>query len=275
MISLDWKERLQKDTLAYIDTKLSQKEYDIEYVYNAYPQRVDNKIPKEVVTLCCKIIAQKTLSKAPEYIEFLDYLWQKNEENAVQAFCVLTARYIKKYPDVFFAYITNILLSCDNEHFANLILDKVIMPVIKNKLSASVDNFISWFKKAKPAVKNSLVKATLKLFKQDESYVGLLQKKFEDGWYTAAKDDIKHYAHILKHAYKFDEQVYLQTYQRYVNTREPNIAEILCNAIACYHVDMETAINNWAKSGNVRLKKAGLHGQKIITREKKKQEKTA
>ena len=45
MISLDWKERLKKDTIDFAERKLPAHDYDIDIIYNAYPQRIDNKIP--------------------------------------------------------------------------------------------------------------------------------------------------------------------------------------------------------------------------------------
>jgi len=39
MISLDWQERLKMDTQDFVKRKLPKGKYDIDIVYNAYPQR--------------------------------------------------------------------------------------------------------------------------------------------------------------------------------------------------------------------------------------------
>ena len=74
MISLDWKERLKKDTIDFYERKLPQKDYDIDIIYNAYPERIDNKIPQAVITFVGKNLAAKLAKNADKYYDFFDYL---------------------------------------------------------------------------------------------------------------------------------------------------------------------------------------------------------
>ena len=57
MISLDWKERIIKDTTDFFERKLPRGDFDIDIVYNAYPQRIYNKVPQAVITLVGKTLA--------------------------------------------------------------------------------------------------------------------------------------------------------------------------------------------------------------------------
>ena len=70
MISLDWQERLKMDTQDFIERKLPKGNYDIDIVYNAYPQRIDGNIPHAVITLVGKTIAAKIYKDADKYFDF-------------------------------------------------------------------------------------------------------------------------------------------------------------------------------------------------------------
>ncbi|MCK4695739.1 MAG: hypothetical protein KAT74_08245, partial [Candidatus Cloacimonetes bacterium] len=92
MISLDWKERLIKDTIDFFERKLTQGDYDIDIVYNAYPQRIDNKIPHAVITLVGKTLARKIFKTADQYFEFYKYLIENKGENGIIIFAYIMAR---------------------------------------------------------------------------------------------------------------------------------------------------------------------------------------
>ncbi|HCX73926.1 MAG TPA: hypothetical protein DHM37_09430, partial [Candidatus Cloacimonas sp.] len=104
MISLDWKERLKKDTLDFYQRKLPQKDYDIDIVYNAYPERIDNKIPQAVITLVGKTLASKLAKNADQYVEFYDYILKHKGEYGYIMFAYLMAKAVKKNPDFFLPY---------------------------------------------------------------------------------------------------------------------------------------------------------------------------
>ena len=59
MISLDWKERLIQDSIDFFERKLPAGDYDFDIIYNVYPKRTDNKIPRDVVVLVASTLSNK------------------------------------------------------------------------------------------------------------------------------------------------------------------------------------------------------------------------
>jgi len=110
MISLDWKDRLKKDSEEFFFYNIQKQDYDIDLIYNAYPKRVDNKIPREVVTLVAKTMASK-LSKSPkEFNDFYSYLWNEKGENGKIAFVTIMSKIVKKDPVYFIKFCGELLL---------------------------------------------------------------------------------------------------------------------------------------------------------------------
>ena len=269
MISLDWKERLKKDTVDFFERKLPAGDYDIDIIYNAYPQRIDNNIPHAVITLVGKTIASK-LSKNPDkYMQFYEYLLNKKGENGRMIFAYIMARVVKKKPDIFIPYLEGFLTKTTDQKSCNLIIDKTIFPILKKDPLEHLDIISNWVKTDNPVLISSLQKMLAKLIAFDPSLIKPIFSKLETSWLYATHNMIKLNANFLKTIYKIDPEFYQSVFENYKHTRNPVFADMLCNAICCYNDVIQEICDHWAMSGNIKLKKIGIHGQKILKKKKK------
>jgi len=269
MISLDWKERLKKDTKDFAERKLPANDFDIDIIYNAYPQRIDNKIPHAVITLVGKTLGAIIYKKADKYFSFYDYLLKEKGENGNMIFAYVMARAIRKNPDNFLNYIENILLTTEDQKFCNLLLDKAIFPMIKKDPLKHLDLMANWIKKDNEHLTLSLQKMIIKLIGFQPKLVKPIFQKLETSWLYATPNMVKLNTNFLKAVYKIKPRFYNSIYENYKTTRNPVFAEILCGAICGYNKLLKESVDNWAMSGNIKLKKIGIHGQKILKKKGK------
>lgn len=268
MISLDWKERIKKDTIDFYKRKLPKKEYDIDIVYNAYPERIDNNIPHAVISLVGKTIASKVYKEAENYLNFYDYLFNEKGENGRIIFAYIMARAVKKKPEIFLDYIKEKLIHTKDQKSSNLIINKSLYPLLKKYPKKYIDQIIEWLKLNNRVLTESLEKILKKFINYDPSHIKYIFGKLETLWLYASPQMIKLNIHLLKKIYKVDQDFYHAVYQNYRTTRNPIFAAILCDAITCYSDTIQKMVDNWAQSGNVKLKKLGQHGQKLLKRKK-------
>ncbi len=271
MISLDWQERLKMDTQDFVERKLPESNYDIDIVYNAYPQRIDGNIPNAVITLVGKTLAAKLYKEADKYFDFYDYLLKKKGEHGGMIFAYIMARAIKKQPVLFLNYIEDFFFSTRDQKTCNLVMDKAIYPLLKKNTLEHIDLILNWIKKDNKLLEESIIKLLSKLIGQDKKLIKPIFKKLETSWLYATPNIVKLNSRFLKTIYKKDKKFYLSVYQNYQLTRNPIFAEILCEAICCYNDNIQKICDTWAHSGNIKVKKIGLHGQKLLkTRKGKK-----
>jgi len=264
MISLYWKERLKQDTIDFFERKLPAKNYDIDIIYNAFPERIDNKIPHAVITLVGKTLASKIARTADMYFDFYNSLLENKGENGVIIFSYIMARAIKKKPDVFLDYLQNILYKEKDQKACNLIVDKAVYPFLKKKSLPYLDTISRWIKRDNKVLSLSIQKLLVKLIMNDQKLITPIFKKLETSWLYASSNMIKLNINFLKAIYKLDKDYYMSVFEDYKSTRNPVFADILCGSICCYHENIRKIVDNWSKSGNIKLKKIGLHGQKVL-----------
>lgn len=270
MISLDWQKRLKMDTQDFVERKLPKGNYDIDIVYNAYPQRIDGNIPNAVITLVGKTIAAKIYKDADKYFDFYDYILKNKGEHGGMMFAYIMARAIKKQPILFLNYIEEFFFNTQDQKTCNLVMDKAIYPLLKKDPLEYIDLIINWVKKDNKLLEESIIKLLNKLIGQDAKLIAPIFKKLETFWLYATPNIIKVNSKFLKAIYKKDKKFYLNVYKNYQTTRNPIFAEILCEAICCYNDNIQTICNTWSHSGNIRVKKIGLHGQKLLKSKKGK-----
>ena len=270
MISLDWQERLKMDTQDFVKRKLPKGKYDIDIVYNAYPQRIDGNIPNAVITLVGKTLGAKLYKTADQYFDFYDYILKKKGEHGGMIFAYIMARAIKKQPVLFLNYIEDFFFKTHDQKTCNLVMDKAIYPLLKKDTLEHIDLIINWIKKDNKLLEESIIKLLNKLIGQDTTLIKPIFKKLENSWLYATPNIIKLNSKFLKAVYTKDKKFYLSVYQNYHLTRNPIFAEILCEAICCYDKNIQEICDTWARSGNIRVKKIGLHGQKLLKGKKSK-----
>jgi len=270
MISLDWKERLRRDSEDFFRNKIPQGFYDIEIIYNAYPLRVNNKIPKEVIAFVGKQIASKVSINPDNYLPFYDYIFHHKGETGKTIFAYIMARSLKKEPDIFFPYLEEKLFSIKDAKLATLIVDKAISPLVRKNPTQYQNIIIKWAKNDHPNLTLSMQKIITKIMQTHPENIPEIFHHLESGWLNAGEPMIKLNIAVLKSMYRINSEFYFEIYGHYQNTREPIFAEILTGAILDYHPNIEAAVSHWSQSGNVKLKKLGRHGLKIINKKRGK-----
>jgi hypothetical protein len=268
MISMDWKERLVKDTEDFIQSKLPKRDYAFEIIYNGYPQRIGTHVPKEVVTLVAKKMADLLVKVSENYMEFYLSLWQDKGENGRLAFIYIMAKLITKKTDVFTQLIEKVIYATPGEPDVALLLDKAFLPIIKKNYSVNLQRVFKWLYSDNEHLQLDAAKLLSKLCKMDKTQIEPIFHKMENSWINANPGMTKANVFFLKSLYAIDSDYYKGIYTKYRNSRDPFAVEILCNSIMCCTPDMETIIESWTHSGNAKLKKAALVGLKAVRRKK-------
>jgi hypothetical protein len=269
MISLDWKERLKLDTVDFVSRKLPQGDYDIDIVYNAYPKRVDNNIPSEVIVFVGKTLAGKLTKKFEEYIGFYDYLWDKKGENGRLIFAYVMKSATRRKPDLFLEYLLKKMKGCRNYTDINLVLNKAVFPLLKKDGKKYIDLVYNWLEMDNSELHKAIIGLFIKAAKNDPSLLGYIFHKMTGQWLNPKSYTVRDSIQFLKASYKIDPNFYFSVYDDFKKSRTPIFVDILCHAVIPVK-EPEAAkmiydcLNNWTKSGNVRIKKAAASGLKLL-----------
>jgi hypothetical protein len=141
--------------------------------------------------------------------------------------------------------------------------------LIKKEPEKYLDLLSKWIKKDNPYVCESVQKMIIKLISSNPEIIKPLFYKLETHWLYATERMIKLNIAFLKAIHKVDSKFYYQIYEQYRLTRNPIFAEILCNGIVTCNATMTDMVENWCKSGNIKLKKIGQHGKKMTNKSRK------
>jgi hypothetical protein len=270
MISLDWKQRLVSDSIDFFERKLPTRYYDFDIIYNAYPERVDNKVPRDVIVFVADTLATKMQKNHRDYLPFIEHIVQHKGENGKVAFAVIISKFMKKDYAFYFDYAKNVLFSINNSADITLIVEKVYFPIFKKAPLEHVDTLISWLLEGSELLTNYLLKVVLRICKTNPEFLQKFSDKLENRWLGASADFVKVNGAFLKSLGKLDPGHYLSIYKKYKTTREPVFVEILTAGLVIYDDFLLEAYEAWSKSGNARLKKVALTGYKFLKKKKPK-----
>ncbi len=268
MISLDWKERLTHDVDEFYETKLLNKNYDIEIVYNVYPIRVHNAIPKEVIVFVAKELATKIGKNNTEYIDFYNSLWDEKGTNGKVCFIQLISRYIKRNPD-FYLPVVEAKLKDDDTAMVHLLLEKTILPLMKKNPQTYLNLIYKWLKTDNSDLQLNLIKLLLKFSKSEDTYLSEILEKLKYSWLFGSEATIKSATYFLKNVSSIDNKLYISFFIKNKNTHDPSLVEIMCGSLNKYQEELLPIVEQWTKSGNARLKKAAITGHKYLIRKSK------
>ncbi|MDP8232297.1 MAG: hypothetical protein P9L91_06455 [Candidatus Zophobacter franzmannii] len=268
MISLEWKERLSKDVNDFFINKLPQKNYDIEIVYNVYPIRVHNTIPREVITFVAKELGTKLNKNREAYLDFYNTLWDEKGDNGQIIMAYLFAKFIKKSPD-FFLPIVEAKLEGEDTPIENLLLEKTILPLIKDKPEKYLPLIFKWLKRDDADLQLHFIKLLVKYCKSEPDHLSEILEKIKYSWLLGSDASVKSGTFFLKQVASMNEEIYLSFFEANQKTHDPSLVEVMCGSLTSYYAELEPIINQWTKSGNARLKRAALTGQKLLKRKGK------
>lgn len=267
MITIDWKERLTQDAIYYLENKLPKQDYDFDIIFNWYPERVNGRIPSEVIQLVVKVLAQKINKQHEQYIPFYQYLWDKKGENGKTAFVCFMARFFTKKPVVYQPLIEKNMLK-GTAHDITAILEKVFFPLFKKQTEPYLSMVYPWLENGYEPLRKQAASYVVKMMKLKPEVTPMITKHLQNRWGYTLTEAIPIHISILKAIQKIDAEAFLNVFHEYKITRDPQTVEILCGSITDYCADLVPIVENWTHSGNARLKKAATSAYKILMRKK-------
>jgi len=113
MLTIDWKERLNMDTADFLKNKLPKGDYDFEIIFIAYPERVNGKIPAEVISQVANNIVQQLGKKHELYLPFYNALWAKKGDYGKQAFAQILSKLLHRKPSVYMPVLEGAISTAD------------------------------------------------------------------------------------------------------------------------------------------------------------------
>ncbi|HPY96758.1 MAG TPA: hypothetical protein PL063_06055 [Candidatus Cloacimonadota bacterium] len=269
MISLDWKERLKRDSQDFLERKIPAGDYDFDIIFNAYPERVGNNVPNEVIVFVASALAQVIAKKPEQYEAFLDYLWNKKGDNGKQAFVCIMKKILTRKNNDYVKQVKDMMCKSHNISDITLLLDKALLPVFKKNPAQYIDTLANMIDDNNDDLAQCLIKTILKLTKNDTTLLKNFFTRMESNWLNASQETIKINAYLLKQIAKQDKTLYFSIYDNYKNTRDPHFIEILTSGLALYSDEIKSYYENWSKSGNARIKKAALTGLKFLEKKER------
>ncbi len=266
MISLDWKERLIKDATDFCKNKLVKKDYRFDVIYNAYPAREGHNIPNEVLNLVSKEIAKCIEKEHENHTEFLNYLWYEGLYNGKFIACTILNKIYPKNKEKYYAKMLEFIDDAKDQNEKGLIIDKVFFPLLKKYPDKYLATAYTWTSSGDLELELTALKILTKLCKSNPELAKPILRHLENKWAYAPHELIKGLSQFFKEVAKIDRELYLDTFDFYDNSRDPNVVEILTGSISFYDQNIDKIVEEWTKSGNAKLKKCAIAGHKHLKR---------
>lgn len=267
MLTIDWKERLNKDTADYLMSKLPNKDYDFEIIFIAYPERVNGKIPHEVIAHVANSIIQGLGKSHEQYLSFFRHLWTKKGDYGRIAYTQMLTKLIPKKPLVYIPMLEEAMRSVGSSEI-NSMLERVMLPLLRKHPEKYLPYIYTWSKDSYEPLKHQAMNTLVKLVKRVPELTKDIFSHFQHQWYYPLGETMPDHIAMIKTVAKLDPELYLKVISSYENNRDPQIVELICGSVGDYHPDLERIIESWTKSGNARVKKAALTAHRILMRKK-------
>lgn len=268
MLTIDWKERLDSDTKDYLANKLPNNDFDFDIIFNAYPERVSGKIPSEVITFVSASIVTQLGKKHAKYIPFYLYLWDKKGEYGRSAFIVMLSRLLRKAPETYFEVLEHAMNNSSPAELASL-LERVLLPILRKKPEKYLNKVFVWNADPDLEIRKASVTLLIKLMKREPQCIPAIIDHFTALWLKPLGDYQANHIQLFKAIYKIDPDAYEQVWKDYGHQRDPEIVEILSATLQNWNPQIEECVDIWTRSGNARVKKAGLSAMRILQKKKK------
>lgn len=268
MLTIDWKERLDSDTKDYLTNKLPNNDFDFDIIFNAYPERVSGKIPSEVITFVSASIVTQLGKKHANYIPFYLYLWDKKGEYGRSAFIVILSRLFRKAPKTYLEVLEHAMGNANPTELSAL-LERVVLPVMRRDVSKYLPYAFAWNDHENAEIRKASVNLLIKLMRRKPESIPEIIEHFTALWLKPLEEDQANHIALFKAIYKIDPEVYSQVWKDYGHQRDPEIVEILAGTLQHWEAGIEEFVEIWTKSGNARVKKAGLSAMRLLQKKKK------
>jgi hypothetical protein len=267
MLTIDWKDRLNKDTAEYLDKKLPKNDYDFEIIFIAYPERVNGKIPPDVIVHVASAIVQKLAKNHDKYVPFYKYLWDKKGENGKLAFTIIMSKVLGKKPALYLPLVENAVQTAHSAELASL-LEKVMLPLLRKQPEKYLANVYVWSRSEKAEVRKQAVNLIIKLLRKEPQLGAQIIQHYVNQWLQPLGEQVHEHIMLMKAVAKLDPDLYLSIWDLHLHSRDPQSAEILCASIQNYAPIIEKIVEGWTKSGNAHLKKAAVTAQRVLIKKR-------
>ena len=267
MITIDWKERLTQDTEYYLANKLPKQDYDFEIIFNWYPERVNGRIPSEVIQLVTKVMAHKIGKQHEQFIPFYQYLWDKKGDYGKLAFISFMNRFMPKKPQIYNPMIEKAMLKAET-HDIGVIFEKVYFPLFKKETEPYLSKVYPWLESNYEPLRKQATGFLIKMIKLKPEIIPAVLKHLQNRWVYPIIDIVQTHSTVLKAVWKLAPEAIMDIFREYKTTRDPQTVEILCSTITGYNQELVPIVENWTHSGNARLKKAATAAYKVLLKKK-------
>lgn len=273
MLTIDWKERLVNDTKDYLANKLPNKDYDFDIIFNAYPERVSGKIPSEVINFVSGKIVTLLGRKHAKYIPFYLHLWDKKGEYGRSAFIVILSRLFRKQPEKYLEVLEHAMNNANPTELSSL-LERVVLPVMRKDIPKYLPQVLTWNEHEDPEIRKASVNLIIKLIRRRPDAIPEIIDHFTALWLRPLGEDQANHIALFKAIRKIDPEAYSKVWSDFGHQRDPEIVEILTGTLQHWEPEIEEFVEIWTKSGNARVKKAGLSAMRTLQKKKKKKAKS-
>lgn len=268
MLTIDWKERLEKDTLDYIETKLPVHDYDFDIIFNAYPERVGGRIPSEVIVFVSRFLVSRLGKRHEQYLPFYRYLWAKKGEPGRNGFITMLSRLLPKKPAVYLSLFEEAMHSATPFELASM-LERVILPLLRKSSEEYLPYVYKWAVQPDEELRKASANLLIKLMKREPDLIERIVTHYTNQWLKPLGDCQPQHVMLLKAVYKLDKDIYVKVWHEHGHLRDPETVEILCGALMGYTKEIEGFVQTWTLSGNARVKKAAVLAMRILKKKKK------
>jgi hypothetical protein len=268
MLTIDWKERLNKDTDDYLQNKLPKGDYDFEIIFIAYPERINGKIPPEVISHVSNRIIAVLGKNHEKQLPFFRTLWDKKGDYGKTAFIAMMSKLVGKKPAV---YIPLVETAMAKGNLAELhsILEKVMLPLIRKAPDKYLGYAYKWDHSSSPNLRKATISMIIKLLRKDPQLIPAVITHYSNQWIYPLGEGVADHVALLKALSKLDMDQYLDVYRKFGHERDPQTVEILCGSVVTWDADIEGIVTNWTRSGNARVKKAATTALRFLNKRKK------
>ncbi|HPB18792.1 MAG TPA: hypothetical protein PLL35_02960 [Candidatus Cloacimonas sp.] len=267
MLTIDWKERLNIDTADFLKNKLPKGDYDFEIIFIAYPERVNGKIPAEVITQVASNIVQQLGKKHEAYLPFYRALWNKKGAYGKLAFAQILSKLLNRKPSVYLPLLEEALSTATITEI-NALFDKIMLPLLRKYPEKYLNTVFQYSNSANLLLQKSALNLLIKLVKKREDLLPQILAYLSRQWLSPLGETVPYHITMLKTVSKLNPEYYLKIWQEYGFSRDPQIVELLCASITDFYPELEAPVEIWTKSGNARLKKAATAAQRTLNKKK-------
>jgi len=255
MISIDWKERFENDIAYFCNSRIPEKDFDIDIMCNIYPIREKNRIPHEVLEFIGKNMGRRLAKKDTDYSNFFDYLWEKKHYNGRTMLVYIFMIFIKKDESFYSRVVQNYLKKSKGE-LLQLLIKKIVAPILSKDVMGAIDDIVILIQKDDLEINKSLLTILNSGFKKDHMLIDLFFEKTLSEINSEDEIRVKFFSEIFKRVYKVDKEKYLELFVDFSKSKEANIICVLSRSIYCKDKKIDLEIASWGESGNSKIVKS-------------------